>query len=215
MNISINRRRFCCSLVGLVLAPLIPERRAVAKTLPFCRFSLEDGWTDYGPSEYIARKARSNDESGVPQIVEEIKKKLDISVSFDVYITEQENNCFATVAKGRKILAVDVGFLEKVNRVARTEWGAIQVIAHETGHHIAGFSDNRHRNELNADYWSGQALQRLGSEKAAATKAILALGTESDTPSHPNKRLRALTIERGWDDASYGKIDYSFCEDCR
>jgi hypothetical protein len=55
----------------------------------------------------------------------------------------------------------------------------------------------------------------LGSAKAAATRAILAVGTEVDTASHPNKHRRAAAIERGWDDAAQGKIDYSFCDDCR
>jgi hypothetical protein len=182
---------------------------------PFCRFSLQDGWSDDGPAEYVTRQARPNDESGIPQVVEQIQKKLAIHASFDIYIAEQEDNAFAAVANGRKILVVDVGFLVKLNQIARTKWGAIQVIAHEIGHHIAGFSPDRHRSELNADYWSGQSLQRLGSAKTAATSAILAVGTEYDTPSHPNKRRRAATIERGWDDASQGKIDYSFCDDCR
>jgi hypothetical protein len=151
----------------------------------------------------------------VPQIVEQIKRTLAIRASFDVYIAEQEDNAFAAVANGRKILVVDVGFLEKLNRRSRTEWGAIQVIAHEVGHHIAGFSANRHRSELNADYWSGQSLQRLGAAKAAATSAILTVGTEMDTSSHPNKHRRAATIGRGWDDAAQDKIDYAFCDDCR
>jgi hypothetical protein len=159
--------------------------------------------------------AESNDKSGIPKVVDKIKDALSIQADFDVYIAEQEDNAFATVANGRKLLVVDVGFLEKLNRRANSDWGAIQVIAHEIGHHIAGFSNDRHRSELNADYWSGQSLQRLGSAKTAATSAILAVGTEFDTPSHPNKNLRATTIERGWDDAKKGRIDYSFCDNCR
>jgi hypothetical protein len=147
--------------------------------------------------------------------VERIKGALSIQASIDVLIAEQEDNAFATVAEGRKILVVDVGFLEKVNQKAGTQWSAIQVLAHEVGHHIAGFSDDRHRSELNADYWSGQTLQRLGSAKSAATSAILTVGTEFDTPSHPNKHRRAASIERGWEDAAQGTVDYSFCIDCR
>jgi hypothetical protein len=151
----------------------------------------------------------------VPQVVDQIKRRLSINVTFDIYIAENEDNAFATVANGRKILVVDVGFLEKLNKVARTEWSAISVIAHEVGHHIAGFSANKHRGELNADYWSGQSLRRLGSARDAATSAILAFGTDLDTPSHPNKSRRAAAIERGWDDAAAGRIDYDFCDDCR
>jgi hypothetical protein len=108
-----------------------------------------------------------------------------------------------------------VGFLEAMNKMSRTQWAAIQVIAHEIGHHIAGFISNAHRNELNADYWSGQSLQRLGSTVSAATRAIMTVGTEFDTSSHPNKYRRKEVIEKGWNDAAAGYIDYSFCVDCR
>jgi hypothetical protein len=189
--------------------------QAAAGVRPFCRFSLQGGWGDDGPTEYITRRARTlNDPSGVPQVVEQIKRMLSITASFDIYIAEEEDNAFATVANGRKILVVDVGFLEKLNAIAGTEWGAISVIAHEVGHHIAGFAADKHRSELNADYWSGQSLQRLGSAKAAATSAIRAWGSDVDTASHPNKMRRAATIERGWDDAAEGRIDYAFCDDC-
>ena len=142
-------------------------------------------------------------------------RKLSVTAKFNIYIAENEDNAFATVADGQKILVVDVGFLEKLNRLSGTEWGAIQVIAHEIGHHIAGFIADRHRSELNADYWSGQSLQRLGSDRRAATRAIMAVGTENDTPTHPNKHRRAAVIEQGWQDASEGLIDYSFCTACR
>ena len=214
MRTNIGRRSICGSLVGL---GIISSREiwGEPKVLPYCRFSLVDGWADDGPSEYITHKAGAGDRSGVPQVVKRIGIALSIDANFDLYIAKDEDNAFATVANGRKILVVDVGFLEKLNRQSGTEWGAIQVIAHEVGHHIAGFVADRHRSELNADYWSGQSLQRLGAAKTAATRAILAVGTEVDTASHPNKYRRAAMIERGWKDAVDGKIDYSFCDGCR
>jgi hypothetical protein len=189
-------------------------RANAASATPFCKFSIRDGW-GRGGSEYITGKADGNDRSGVRQVVNRVEKVLSFDVPIDVYLAANEDNAFATVANGRKILVVDVGFVEKLNRIAGTEWGAIQVIAHEVGHHIAGFTATQHKNELNADYWSGQSLQRLGSSKEAASKAILAVGTETDTDSHPNKYLRARTIEQGWQDAHAGRIDYSFCVDCK
>lgn len=213
IDAGLTRRSLCVGLVSSTCL-LAMERRGEA-ALPLCRFSIVDGWSGTGPTEWITHRAGKNDSSGVPQVVESIKKVLSIGPSFDIYIAKNEDNAFATVAGGRKILVVDVGFLEKLNRVARTEWGAIQVIAHEIGHHIAGFSDDRHRAELNADYWSGQSLQRLGSARTAATSAMRSFGADIDTPTHPNKRRRIAVIERGWDDAAKNKIDYSFCDDCR
>jgi len=182
---------------------------------PFCMYSLQNGWSDKGPFEYVTHRAGPNDRSGIPEVVKRIMQALRFRADFEVYIAEAENNAFAAVASGKKILVVDVDFLESINRQTRTDWGAIQVVAHEIGHHIAGFSRGSHENELNADYWSGLALRRLGAAKGAATQAILAIGGDVDSPSHPNKHRRARMIENGWDDDSRGRIDYTHCDGCR
>lgn len=211
-----NRRQLCCSLISGVASLCSTQARPHAfRARPFCRFSVREGWSDVGPREYITHRARPNDPSGVPQILRGVLTALSVRVAIEVYIAEREDNAFATVADGRKLVVVDVGFLEKLNAIAGTEWAAVQVLAHELGHHIAGFVSDAHRGELNADYWSGQALQRLGAARAAATAAILSIGTEDDTPSHPSKGRRSRIIARGWDDASNGTIDYSFCEACK
>jgi hypothetical protein len=207
-------RRTVLALAGGLFPGLDWAVKGAAGGRPFCRYSLTDGWSSEGAAEYLLRRAKANDSSGVPQIVSKISKALAVSSTFDVLILQDENNAFATVADGKRILAVDVGFLSRINRTSRTQWGAIQVIAHEIGHHIAGFGSDSHRSELNADYWSGQALRRLGSSSTAATSAILAEGTEFDTQSHPNKHRRAEVIAQGWSDASRGYVDYSFCENC-
>lgn len=207
------------SSLGLLLLSLAASAQP---PIPFCSFSVEDGWSDRPPnayihrrSEYIVRQAKKNDPTGIPDVIVKIKGALDISVPIDIYIARDENNAFATVANGRKIIVADTGFLAQINSISRTEWGAIQVLAHEVGHHIAGFDSDSHRGELNADYWSGQVLQRLGAARSASTKAILAFGTDFDTKSHPAKNRRARVIEKGWDDAARNYIDYSYCISCR
>ena len=215
MNETFSRRQACRTLLHAGALILIPATRAAAYARPFCRFSLADGWTDRGSAAYVTATARDRDRSGVPHVVDEIERHFDFRAEIDVYVAENQNNAFATIAGGRKILVVDVRFLENVNRLTGTQWSAIQVIAHEIGHHIAGFADDAHRNELNADYWSGQALQRLGSAKDAATTTILTLGTEADTPSHPNKYARAQAVAQGWVDSTDGRVDYSHCLECR
>jgi hypothetical protein len=209
-----NRRQLLCACAA-GLSVLGCCGGGVAQTSkPFCQYSLQGGWSDDGPEEYVTRTAQQNDRSGVPQVVRRIRDRLSITPSFEILIAQNEHNAFATVAGGRKILVVDVDFLESVNRIAGTEWAAIQIISHEVGHHISGFLSDRHKSELNADYWSGQTLQRLGAAESASTAAILTVGSEVDTPTHPNKYKRADVIRRGWIDANRNYIDYSFCEDC-
>jgi len=211
-----DRRQFLRALLCVPCLGL--SRSAPARTgRPFCMYSLSRGWSndDTGVHEYITRKAGVSDPSGVPQVVDQIQQALSFRAAFDIFLAEQEDNAFATVANGRKILVVDVDFLEKLNHVAKTQWAAIQVIAHEVGHHIAGFSSDSHNSELNADYWSGQSLQRLGASVSAATRVILTVGTELDTSSHPNKYRRRDSIAQGWRDAAAGVVDYSRCTGCR
>jgi len=204
-----------CTMLACLFAMVLHPSLADAKPRPFCGYSLSKGWFGKPGSTYVTRQAGPSDASGIPQVIARIYKVLDIAPDIDVYLAEKEDNAFATVAGGKKIIVVDVGFVEEVNRRAKTKWGAIHVIAHELGHHIAGFSSDRHRGELNADYWSGQVLQRLGAARQAATMGILAVGTTADTSTHPGKHKRATIIEQGWDDAKAGKIDYSFCDGCK
>jgi len=207
-----------CTLVSSYSIAISAEADNGDSARPICMFSLEDGWSDGGQSnfvEFITRKASANDKSGIPQVVKKIREVLGVDASFDIFIAKNENNAMAGVANGRKILVVDVDFLENLNKLSKTQWAAIQVIAHEVGHHVAGFSNNSHRNELDADYWSGLVLQRLGASKEAATKAILAVGTDVDTNSHPNKYKRSQMIATGWSDASKGRVDYSHCVGCK
>jgi hypothetical protein len=187
---------------------------------PFCSFNSERGFS-YGQNlnvkPYLQRVAKSGDASGLFEVVEQLKDAVGIDVPLTVLIASGEDNCFATIAEGgKRLIIADHMFLVKVNRSSGTEWGAISILAHELGHHIAGFGryGDSHQSELDADYWSGYILQKLGSSKDAATKCILHHGTEVDTDSHPNKYNRARLIRKGWDDAQKGYFDKSKCEGC-
>jgi hypothetical protein len=142
---------------------------------------------------------------------------LNFEVAIDVYIARKEENCFATVLEGKRVLIVDHLFLNKINRATGTQWAAISVLAHEIGHHIAGFNRNNNEldDELDADYWCGYTLMKLGANLTASIKCIMKYGSEEDSQSHPNKYKRAKMIEKGWVDASKGTIDYSKCRDCK
>lgn len=102
------------------------QRRALS-----CAFSIGRGWSDRRPANFITRRAGPDDPSGVPQIVERVEKGLGFRAQIDTYLANAEDNAYATIANGRRILVVDVGFLAKLNRIARTERGAIQVIARD------------------------------------------------------------------------------------
>ncbi len=184
----------------------------------FCGFSLKRGYYYKGqPQEYITKQAEIGDNSGIADVVDEIKKQLGFDVAINVYIAKDEDNCFASIGeRGVRLIIADQLFLNKVNKISGTQWAAISIIAHEIGHHIAGFTRRASQldSELDADYWSGYVLQKLGASKEASVKCIMRFGTEQDTNSHPNKYTRASTIKQGWDDAVKGSYDNDRCESC-
>ena len=189
------------------------------ESIPFCGFNVSNGYYNNGKmTDVSARPAEIGDRSGIPDVVAEIQKKIEIDVNIAIYILKvNTNNCFATIGKGgQKMLIVDNFFLDQVNKETGTEWAAISIIAHEVGHLIAGFKwrTNRLDRELDGDYWSGYILKKLGAGKEEAIKCIMFFGTEEDTKTHPNKYARAEVIKQGWTDAAENKIDESRCNNC-
>lgn len=210
------------ALLLLLLSPVVTFSQTVKITVnsgkSFCGFSLKNGYYyNDKAQEYITREAKLGDKSGIPDVVKEIKNKIGMTVPIYVYIAKEEDNCFATIAEGgKRVIIADQLFLNKVNKSSGTEWAAISILAHEIGHHIAGFNrrSSQLESELDADYWSGYALQKLGASKDASVKCIMRFGTEHNTSSHPNKHSRSSTIKQGWDDALNGAYDQDRCESC-
>lgn len=202
-----------CAVFALALTAFAPEQ---GKVVPFCGFSTKEGWGYRSKTEYVTRRATLDDGSGLIEVVDGIKNVISIDVDFEVFEAEAEDNAYAMISRdGRRMLVIDVGFLEVVNQQCGSDWGAIQIIAHEVGHHLAGFNADSHKGELDADYWSGYVLQKLGAARSAAIKAIMYYGSDVDSDSHPNRTKRARTIEEGWDDAAAGTINFDHCQDCR
>ena len=211
-------------LICLMLIPFFSVGQKTVKIKvnegrSFCGFSLKKGFYSQGQVlEYITREAQVGDKSGIPDVIQEIKATLGFEVPIRIFIASEEDNCFASIgADGIRMIVADQLFLNRVNKTSGTQWAAISIIAHEIGHHIAGFTmhSSQLRGELDADYWSGYVLQKLGASKGASVKCIMHFGTEQDTNSHPNKYSRAATIRQGWEDAVRGSYDPDRCADCK
>jgi len=180
----------------------------------YCGFSTTKGYfSNPGTEEYITRKASVGDDSGIADVVASIKSVLGANGRIDIYVAMNEDNASATIIEGQKALIADHHFLNRMDTGAGTKWAAISVLAHEVGHHISGLGRGL-QGELDADYWSGYALQKLGAGRDASIRAIMRYGSEYDTKTHPRKYLRASNIQQGWDDAQRGTYDRNRCVDC-
>ncbi|MDQ3159932.1 MAG: TPM domain-containing protein [Pseudomonadota bacterium] len=106
----------------------------------------------------------------------------------------------------QRVIAFNPDFIRQSRQATGGDtWAPVSIMAHEIGHHLSGHTitsgGSRPDIELEADKFSGYVLQKMGAPLAAATKAILAMGTDTDQPTHPSKGKRAAAIGLGWQEA--------------
>lgn len=103
--------------------------------------------------------------------------------------------------------------LDALERGTGNPWSTVSVIAHELGHHFYGHAENGIRGvaaeaiprcELEADYFSGYALARLGASLDDAQAAQRWLSRD-ETPLHPASALRLDAVKAGWEFGRAGR----------
>ncbi len=112
------------------------------------------------------------------------------------------NNAYATMIRNRRYIIYDNNFLTNLDRYANTRWASVSVLAHEMGHHYRNHlftgTGSTPAKELEADYFSGYALARLGVSLAEATAAMQRISPVQGNASHPGRAARVDAIQRGW-----------------
>lgn len=102
----------------------------------------------------------------------------------------------------KRYILYDNEFFSKMDIKAGSDWAAISILAHEIGHHLNGHSLNNegsnHEFELDADYFSGLILSKMGATLEETQSAINTLRYEKSSTTHPAKLDRLNEIERGW-----------------
>ena len=111
-------------------------------------------------------------------------------------------NAYATIINKARWIVYDNAFLEDIDAYAETKWASISVLAHEVGHHyynhVVSNSGSTVPKELEADFFTGYVMHKLGSTLEQATAAMQAIGTDRQTSTHPAKKDRVNAITRGW-----------------
>jgi hypothetical protein len=118
----------------------------------------------------------------------------------------------ALLIDNREAIFYNPKSLDELERKTGNPWSAVSVIAHELGHHYYGHShvstrdvapEISRQNELDADYFSGYALSRLGASLEDAEAAQRSLN-DDETMFHPSAARRLQAIEAGWLDGCDG-----------
>jgi len=112
------------------------------------------------------------------------------------------NNAYATIISNKRYIIYDNDFLENLDRYAGTQWASISVLAHEMGHHYRNHVVDRGGSsppkEIEADYFSGYVMAKLGATLTEAKGAMETIASPRASASHPAKADRLNSIAKGW-----------------
>lgn len=118
------------------------------------------------------------------------------------------NNAYATVINNRRFIIYDNNFLENLDGYAKTKWASISVLAHEMGHHyrnhVVSGSGSTPPKEIEADYFSGYVMAKLGASLDEAIRGMSLIASPRASSSHPAKADRLDAITKGWNYAKGG-----------
>ena len=125
------------------------------------------------------------------------------------------NNASATTYKGVRYILYDKAFMNEIaNRT--NSWSNLSILAHEIGHHVNGhtlelllYSNDvvkpvsnsiSRRQELEADYYSGFIMAKLGASLEQASQAISLISSDADdsNSTHPSRSKRLRAIKNGY-----------------
>lgn len=112
------------------------------------------------------------------------------------------NNAYATIIRNKRYIVYDNNFLENLDAYAKTKWASISVLAHEMGHHyrnhVIDAQGSTPPKELEADYFSGYVMAKLGATMNEALAAMEQIASPRASSTHPAKADRLAAITRGW-----------------
>ncbi len=112
------------------------------------------------------------------------------------------NNAYATIIRNQRYIVYDNAFLENLDSYARTKWASLSVMAHEMGHHyrnhVVDARGSTPAKEIEADYFSGYVMAKMGASLSEAMAAMQNIASERGSSTHPAKANRLTAITQGW-----------------
>jgi hypothetical protein len=153
----------------------------------------------------IPPKSLQSNFNSVYEAGEYVHTMLD-SINWKENFTLQEqngiNNAYATMIRNKRYIVYDNDFLENLDGYAGTKWASISVLAHEMGHHyrnhIIDPQGSTPPKEIEADYFSGYVMAKLGATLNEARAAMEQIASPRASSSHPARADRLDAIARGW-----------------
>jgi hypothetical protein len=142
-------------------------------------------------------------------IVQQIVSYTGLPQSFDVY-SANIYNAAALVVDGQRVILYDPQLIADLEQATDDHWSVVSILAHEVGHHLAGHTldvDYSKQYELEADYFSGFVLYKMGAALAEAQSAMGLLRDHPNMSTHPTQAERLAAIETGWREAESQQME--------
>lgn len=152
------------------------------------------------PPQRISSSFSSVYEAG--QYIETMLDSINWKENFLIREQNGINNAYATIIRNKRYIVYDNNFLENLDAYAKTKWASISVLAHEMGHHyrnhVIDAQGSTPPKEIEADYFSGYVMAKLGASLNEAIAAMEQIASPRASSTHPAKADRLAAITRGW-----------------
>jgi hypothetical protein len=136
------------------------------------------------------------------EIVNNMLTKVNWKENFSIREQNGIRNAYATIINKTRWIVYDNDFLEDIDAYSSTKWASISILAHEMGHHyydhVVSSSGSTPPKEIEADAFSGYAMQKMGATLQESIAAISAIASDRASSSHPAKKDRIEAITKGW-----------------
>jgi hypothetical protein len=138
--------------------------------------------------------------------VDDMLDRINWKENFELREQNGIDNAYATIIRNQRYIIYDNRFLESLDRYAGTKWASISVLAHEMGHHyrnhVVSSAGSTPPIELEADYFSGYVMAKMGATVTEARAAMEQIASPRASATHPAKADRLLAIANGWNYAN-------------
>jgi hypothetical protein len=137
----------------------------------------------------------------VSVLIQRIVDASGLARNFEIRAALVPNAAAVNLGSTRYIL-YNPSFMDEITTTTQDRWASTAILAHEIGHHLNGHTlqlgGSRPPLELEADYFSGFILEKLGAQLGDATAVIEKFAPEAGSATHPGRRERIASITSGW-----------------
>lgn len=138
--------------------------------------------------------------------VEKILKIVGLPSNFTIKRANIDNAMAAIIQTKpgtfERYILYSQSFMNSVKLSTGNDFSQWAILAHEIGHHLAGHTltsvGDSHKQELEADEFSGFVMYKMKATLTQAQSAIYKFCSEKGSLSHPPKNERLLAVEKGW-----------------